>query len=152
MKRLFYFICFAATVLAIVAGSFTARLAVTTVSAAPGDPVAVFREAGKTPRDIRLIIAQLVKLSLGSIAFIVLLLCLYAGYLWSSARGNDDQVATAQKILRNAVIGLILIMLSYALTSFLFRAIFVPPNTIDRNTRLNSDLESQPYFNRLFAN
>lgn len=39
-----------------------------------------------------------------------LLLIIYAGWLWMSARGNEDQVANAKKIIIGAVIGLAIII------------------------------------------
>ncbi len=40
---------------------------------------------------------------------------LYAGYLWFSAAGNEEQVDAAKKTLYRAVMGLLVIMLSYAI-------------------------------------
>jgi cytochrome bd-type quinol oxidase subunit 2 len=147
MKRLFYFVCFAATVLAIVAGSFTAQIAVSSASAAaltPGNPLQAFEQAGSRPRDLRYIIANVVRVALGFVGMILLILTLYAGFLWFSARGNDDQVTQAKAILRNAVIGLIVITLSYSMTLFVFRSVFNPqqenPESLDEfleNTNIN---------------
>jgi len=39
-----------------------------------------------------------------------LLLIIYAGWLWMSARGNEDQVANAKKIIIGAIIGLAIII------------------------------------------
>lgn len=136
MKRLFYLVCFAATVLAIVAGSFTAHIAVSSASAAsitPGNPLVLFEDAGSKPRDIRYIIANMVRVALGFIGIILLVLTLYAGFLWFSARGNEDQVSQAKAILRNAVIGLIVITLSYSVTLFVFRSVFNPEQTNPEN-------------------
>lgn len=148
MQRLFYVICFAATVLAIVAGSFAARMAVSPASAqitgeaelnapittsgpgrgdyGPGNPLTGFYEAGAQPRDVRYVIANLVRVALGFIGIIMLVLTIYAGFLWFSARGNEDQVSQAKTILRNSVIGFVIVTLSYSITLFVFRAIFAP--------------------------
>lgn len=53
---------------------------------------------------------------LGTITFIIML---YGGFLWLTARGNDDQVATAKKYLFNGVIGTIIIMAAYSITFFI---------------------------------
>lgn len=50
-------------------------------------------------------------LGVTSLAFVV-----YAGYLWMTAAGNDEQVSSAKATLRNALIGLILILMAYSLT------------------------------------
>ncbi len=59
----------------------------------------------------------------GTIAFVVFL---YGGYLWLTARGNDDQVADAKKYLFNGTIGIAVIVLAYSaayfITSQLYKA------------------------------
>ncbi len=139
MKRLFYLVCFAATVLAIVAGSFTARIAVSHAATTPmtgkeavkqfgpGNPLAAFEQTGiSRPRDLRYTIANLVRVALGFVGIILLILTLYAGFLWFSARGNEEQVTKAKAVLKNSVIGLVIIMLSYSITLFVTRVVFAP--------------------------
>lgn len=55
------------------------------------------------------------------IAFFVLLL--YAGYLWMTARGNDEILTKAKKITREVIIGLIIILLARIITEFLLTAV-----------------------------
>lgn len=55
-------------------------------------------------------------LSLLSIMFILLLI--YGGYLWMNARGNTEQVTKAQDLIKDAVIGLVIIVAAYAITYF----------------------------------
>jgi len=62
-----------------------------------------------------IVINQLITL----IGIIFLLLLIYAGYLWMTARGNDEEVNKAKKITRESVIGLIIILLARLLTEFI---------------------------------
>lgn len=61
--------------------------------------------------------------------FIVLLgilflgLALYAGYLWMTARGKEEQVKKAKDILEESVIGLIIMLAAYAITNFILSKI-----------------------------
>ncbi|NUM25907.1 MAG: hypothetical protein HUU49_04845 [Candidatus Buchananbacteria bacterium] len=50
---------------------------------------------------------------------IFLLLIIYAGYLWMTARGNEEQVDRAKKITREVVIGLLLILLARIITEYI---------------------------------
>lgn len=50
-------------------------------------------------------------------------LMVYAGFRWMTSAGNDDAVTDAKKTMRNAVIGFIIIISSYALTTFIARRI-----------------------------
>ncbi|MBI1908157.1 hypothetical protein HYS28_01925, partial [Candidatus Uhrbacteria bacterium] len=51
---------------------------------------------------------------LSVLAVVFLVLVVYAGVLWMTAAGNGDQVKKAQRMLRDGVIGLIIILSSYA--------------------------------------
>ena len=53
-----------------------------------------------------------------TVGFIALMI--YAGYLWITARGDEAQVEKAKEYIKNAVIGLIIISLAYAIASFVF--------------------------------
>jgi hypothetical protein len=43
---------------------------------------------------------------------------LYAGFLWMTAGGNADQTKMARQYIQNAVIGLIIVVSSFAIVSF----------------------------------
>jgi magnesium-transporting ATPase (P-type) len=47
----------------------------------------------------------------------VIFLCLviYGGYIWMTARGNEQEVEKAKNILKNVIIGLIIILAAYAI-------------------------------------
>ncbi|MBP6884794.1 MAG: hypothetical protein KBC17_03130 [Candidatus Pacebacteria bacterium] len=50
-------------------------------------------------------------------------LMIYGGILWMTARGNDDQTKKAFDTITAAVIGLVIILASYAITTFAFRTV-----------------------------
>ncbi len=69
------------------------------------------------PVDPRVTIMLLVRSILRLLAIIVFCYMLYAGYLWLTAGGNDEQIDKAKHTIRNATIGLVIILSSYSLTS-----------------------------------
>jgi len=69
-------------------------------------------------QDIRITAANIIKEAMTLLGFLTVLLILYAGFLWMTAAGNEEKVATAKKILTNAVIGLVIIMCAYAIAYF----------------------------------
>ena len=73
---------------------------------------------GLPATDIRLIIAKIIRVALSLLGIIALLLILYAGFLWMTAGGNDEQIASAKKVMFNTVIGLAIILSAYAIVSF----------------------------------
>ena len=57
-------------------------------------------------------------LSLVGILFFIL--TLYGGFTWMTAHGNDDQVKKSLLTITAAIIGLIIVLASYAITTFVF--------------------------------
>jgi len=55
---------------------------------------------------------------LAFVGVIFFVLMLYAGFLWMTARGNEEQVTKAQDLIKSAIIGMIIIFLSYVITNF----------------------------------
>jgi len=53
---------------------------------------------------------------LALVGLIFLILMVYAGVLWLTARGEQGQVDKARKIISTTVIGLILVISAYAIT------------------------------------
>ncbi|MFC1622472.1 hypothetical protein ACFL1Y_00560 [Patescibacteria group bacterium] len=70
--------------------------------------------------ELILSIIRIINIVLGFLGLLAVILVLYAGYLWMTAGGNADQVSKAKKILINGVIGLTIILLSFAITMYIF--------------------------------
>lgn len=68
--------------------------------------------------DVRVVIAKIINVALGFLGIAVVLLILYGGFVWMTAGGDEKKIETAKKIITNAVIGLIIIVLSFAISSF----------------------------------
>jgi cbb3-type cytochrome oxidase subunit 3 len=49
---------------------------------------------------------------------IFLILVIYGGIVWMKAAGRDEEVARAKRIVSTSVIGIIVLMMSYAITIF----------------------------------
>ena len=73
------------------------------------------------PKDPRIIVGQIIQAFLGLLGMIFICLTLYAGFLWMTAGGNEDQVTQSKTLLTQATIGLIIMLLSYGITSLAFR-------------------------------
>jgi hypothetical protein len=69
-------------------------------------------------------VGKIIRIGLGLLGIIFLVLTVYAGYLWMTAAGNDEQVTKATGILKMAVIGLIIILSAYSLSYFVLDKIF----------------------------
>lgn len=63
-------------------------------------------------------IGQIIKGVLSLLGVIFLILVIYAGFLWMTASGNDEQITKAKNILKASIIGVIIVMGAYAITYF----------------------------------
>ncbi|MBI2037901.1 MAG: hypothetical protein HYT15_03145 [Candidatus Magasanikbacteria bacterium] len=67
---------------------------------------------------------KIIKAVLGVLGVLFLALTVYAGFLWMTAAGNDEQITKAMGILKTAIIGLVIILVSYSLTYFILGEVF----------------------------
>lgn len=64
-------------------------------------------------------IGQVIGVVLSFVGVLFLILMIYAGILWMTSQGNEQQVAKAKGMLMNGIIGLIIVFAAYAITSFI---------------------------------
>ena len=79
-----------------------------------------------TGRTVQDIIVLVINTILGLLGVIFLVIIIYAGFLWMTAGGNDEQVGKAKKLLINSIIGIIIIVAAYAISYFVLQAILPP--------------------------
>lgn len=77
-----------------------------------------------TQTPLVLFIARAINVVLGLIGIIMLGLIIYGGWLYMTSQGNPDQIGQAKKIWKNAVIGLLIVLSSFAIVNFILRALF----------------------------
>jgi len=73
--------------------------------------------SGGTPQTLAEKVVKTILFFVGTIFF---LLVLYAGISWMTAGGSTEKVNTAKTILGTAIIGLIVITASYAISTYVF--------------------------------
>lgn len=64
-------------------------------------------------------VGQIIGTVLSFVGVLFLILMIYAGILWMTAQGNEQQVSKAKGLLINGIIGLIIVFAAYAITSFI---------------------------------
>ena len=64
--------------------------------------------------------SNIINVALGLLGLFSLAMILYGGYIWMNARGNEEQVGKAKKLLTGAIIGLVIILASYGIANFIF--------------------------------
>ncbi|MBT4850001.1 hypothetical protein HON36_04070 [Candidatus Parcubacteria bacterium] len=72
-------------------------------------------------RDLRDMVAGIINIFLGFLGILATVIILYGGYIWMTSGGNADKIDRAKKIIINGVIGLAIILSSYAIARFLLQ-------------------------------
>ena len=79
---------------------------------------------GKTPTgSIQGTIGNVIGAGLTMVGVLFLVLMIYGGVIWMLARGNEQQSKKALDTIIAAVIGLVIVLGSYALTKFVFTSV-----------------------------
>jgi len=64
------------------------------------------------------LVGKIIKAFLSLLGVFFIGLTIYGGFLWMNARGDAEQAKKAQDILKDAVIGLVIVIAAYAVTYF----------------------------------
>ncbi len=97
-------------------------LAILVVPAVAAAQVTVDPNLGSTfnlgTADLESTIIKVVQWVLGFLALIAVIFILYGGFVWLTSSGNEEKVAKAKRIISAAVIGLIVVLLAWAIVIF----------------------------------
>lgn len=113
MKKIIFSLLFAAILLSPVA----------TLAQTDDQTSAFLISSGMSASSISQIASTVIQILLSFLALIFIALILYAGYLWMTAAGNDEQVSKAKKLITNATIGLAIVIAAYSITYFVFNSL-----------------------------
>ena len=69
-------------------------------------------------------VGKVIEAILAMVGTIFFVLTVYAGILWMTAAGKDEQVEKATKIFQTSIIGLIVIVGAYSITHYVLKAVF----------------------------
>jgi len=75
-------------------------------------------------QDFPATIGRFVGALLSFVGVLFLVLMIYGGFLWMTDRGNEDQVKKAKDLIQAAIIGLIIVLLAYAITKYIGDILF----------------------------
>jgi hypothetical protein len=109
-----------------------------------------FGEASRlTDESIIVIIARIIRFFLGLIGIVVVILFLYAGYLYMTARGEAAPIEKAKKIFQQTIIGMIIIFSSFSIVSFILSRLTAAANGTSITTSTGAVYE--PFISSLGA-
>lgn len=64
-------------------------------------------------------VGGIIRVAMTFVGTLFLALTVYAGFLWMTASGNEEKVTKATNILKMAVIGLVIVIAAYGITTFI---------------------------------
>ncbi|MEY4722686.1 MAG: hypothetical protein RLZZ324_199, partial [Candidatus Parcubacteria bacterium] len=80
---------------------------------------------GLTTTDIRTLISNIIRYFLGFLGLLAVILMMYGGYQYMISQGDQEKVQKAKQTMVSATIGLVIIMMAYAIAAFVFSALGV---------------------------
>lgn len=81
--------------------------------------------AVKDTQSLSVFIGSIIQAAIVLVGVIFFAQIVYAGYLWMTARGESDPVEKAQDTIKRSVIGLVIVLAAWAITSFVMGRIIV---------------------------
>lgn len=82
--------------------------------------------------ELPVIIGTVVKIFITILGIVFIALMIYGGFLWMTARGNEEATEKSKELITNAVIGLVIVVAAYAITYFVMYSLtkgnMVSPN------------------------
>lgn len=74
-----------------------------------------------TTQNLNTILSNVISVILSLVGVIFIVFIVYAGYLWMTASGNEQKSDKAKEIIRQSIIGLIVVIGAYAISFFLIK-------------------------------
>jgi hypothetical protein len=81
----------------------------------------VSQTLGLGTSDLKETVINIINWALGLLGLVGVVFMLYGGYLWLTSGGNEDRIRRAKRILINTVIGLVIILLAWAIVAFVLK-------------------------------
>lgn len=86
-------------------------------------------QTGLDQASLPVIIGNIINVVLGLLGIILVVLLIYGGFLWMTAGGGETQITKAKKIIFNSIIGLVITIAAYAISSYVISAIVAAATT-----------------------
>jgi len=112
--------------IALISAAFVAVMAPLAV-AIPADAQTAFSvesvgsKLGLGDADLKDTVLNILNLVLGLLVLVAVVMIIIGGFTWLTAAGNEEKVDRAKKIISAAVIGLIIVLLAWAVVIFVAR-------------------------------
>lgn len=79
--------------------------------------------AGFSSQDLKSTIENIIRIILGFLGIVTIIIILYGGFIWMSSFGEEDKIDQAKKLISAGVVGLVIVLAAYALSSFVINSL-----------------------------
>lgn len=80
-------------------------------------------EIGLGTEDVRTTVSRVIRAFMGLLGIVAVVIILLGGFKWMTAGGDATKVDDAKKLIAQGIIGLIVIMMAFAIANFVVGAI-----------------------------
>ena len=94
-----------------------------------GSKDSVRAELGLGNKDPRATIAAIINVALSFLGIIAVVIILLGGFKWMTAGGGEDKIGEAKKLITAGVIGLVIILASWSIATFVLSQLYIATNT-----------------------
>lgn len=74
-------------------------------------------------RDVREVVAKIINVAMGLLGIVAVVIILAGGFMWMTASGNEEKVEKAKKLIFSGIIGLAIILTSFAIARFVISSL-----------------------------
>ena len=79
--------------------------------------------AGLPKAELKSVIGNLIKVALSFLGVVALLIVMTGGFKYMISGGNEEKMKDARKFIVSGIVGITIILLSYAITNFVFESL-----------------------------
>ncbi|MFH1233031.1 MAG: hypothetical protein V1649_00040 [Patescibacteria group bacterium] len=84
---------------------------------------AIASSTGLGVKDPRVMVADIIKIALGFLGIVAVVIILIGGFKWMTGGGDEAKVEEATSFIKAGVIGLIIILASFAIATFVINSL-----------------------------
>ncbi len=81
------------------------------------------RRLALSNQDPRVVAVMIINIVLSFLGLIALVVVLFGGFKWMTSGGNQEQIGQAKKMLIAGLIGLVIVLLSWGITTFVINQV-----------------------------
>lgn len=78
----------------------------------------VYGQTGEPDKPLQRIVTTIIRIVLGFLGLLFVIMIIVSGFQYMTAGGNDETVKKATMRIRNAIIGLLIVLCAYSITYF----------------------------------